>query len=61
LPAGGSFSITFTDPGTYDYHCSGQPDMQGTITVVPGAAVQMGISGERNLESTALRNSRGNG
>ncbi len=61
LPAGGSFSITFTDPGTYDYHCSGQPAMQGTITVVPGVAVQMGISGERSLESTALRNSRGNG
>jgi plastocyanin len=60
LPAGGSFSITFTDPGTYDYHCASHPDMQGTITVVPGVTVQMDTSGERSSESTALSNSRGN-
>jgi len=38
LPADGSFSITFTQPGTYNYHCSGHPDMQGTIVVAHGAS-----------------------
>jgi plastocyanin len=30
---GGTFSFTFTDPGTYDYFCSIHPNMDGTITV----------------------------
>ena len=54
LPAGGSFSITFSDPGTYNYHCSGHPDMQGTITVVVGTAVNLGTSGGPCVESTLL-------
>jgi len=33
LPAGASFSFTFTRPGTYTYHCSIHPAMKGTITV----------------------------
>jgi len=37
LPANGSFSLTFTDPGTYNYHCTAHPYMQGTIIVASGA------------------------
>ena len=60
LPAGGSFRVTFTDPGTYDYHCSGHPDMQGKITVVPGAAVNADKSGKPGLNSP-FKQLRGNG
>ena len=30
---GGTFSFTFTQPGTYPYHCSIHPGMVGTVTV----------------------------
>jgi plastocyanin/predicted lipoprotein with Yx(FWY)xxD motif len=30
---GDSFSFTFTTPGTYAYHCSIHPSMNGTVTV----------------------------
>jgi len=33
LDPGESFSHTFTEPGTYSYHCGFHPQMQGTITV----------------------------
>ncbi len=33
LPDGGSFSFSFSKPGTYTYHCSIHPSMTGTITV----------------------------
>ncbi|HEX6121644.1 MAG TPA: plastocyanin/azurin family copper-binding protein [Ktedonobacterales bacterium] len=31
--SGGTFSFTFTVPGTYHYHCAIHPIMKGTITV----------------------------
>ncbi len=32
-PSGGTFSFTFTKPGTYTYHCTIHPYMKGTIVV----------------------------
>ena len=32
-PSGGSFDFTFTQPGTYTYHCTVHPYMKGTIVV----------------------------
>lgn len=31
----GRFSFTFTQPGTYTYHCTIHPGMVGTVTVTP--------------------------
>lgn len=33
IAAGGTFSHTFTTPGTYTYHCNFHPRMTGTILV----------------------------
>lgn len=30
---GGEFSFTFEEPGTYEYHCSLHPGMDGTVVV----------------------------
>lgn len=35
LMTSGSYTYTFDEPGTYNYHCTPHPDMTGTITVVP--------------------------
>ena len=32
-PSGGTFDFTFTQPGTYSYHCTVHPYMKGTIVV----------------------------
>ncbi|QYB03505.1 cupredoxin domain-containing protein [Rhodococcus sp. USK10] len=31
----GTFTYTFTEPGTYEYTCSLHPDMTGTVVVTP--------------------------
>ena len=33
IPPGGSYSVTFTQPGTYTYHCNNHKGMTGTIMV----------------------------
>ena len=33
LSTGASFTFTFTQPGTYTYHCSIHPSMKGTVVV----------------------------
>lgn len=35
-PAAPPFEATFGTPGTFGYHCSNHPEMQGTVTVAPG-------------------------
>jgi plastocyanin len=35
LATGASYSFTFSQPGTYTYHCSIHPSMTGTIVVQP--------------------------
>lgn len=33
LPSGGTFAHKFTQAGTYAYHCSIHPSMNGVVTV----------------------------
>ncbi len=33
IAGGGTFSFTFTEPGTYQYHCTPHQGMDGTVTV----------------------------
>jgi plastocyanin len=33
LQKGGSFTFTFSTPGTYAYYCTVHPNMTGTVTV----------------------------
>ncbi len=35
IPPGGTYSYTFTAPGTFDYYCQYHPWMTGTVTVLP--------------------------
>lgn len=35
IPAGGSFSVTFDEPGEYPYFCDIHPTMTGTVIVRP--------------------------
>jgi amicyanin len=39
LDQGESYTLTFTEPGTYDYLCTPHPSMTGRIVVVPAAVV----------------------
>jgi plastocyanin len=34
IPPGGTFTVTFTQAGSYAYHCTMYPDMTGTIRVL---------------------------
>jgi len=36
IPTGGSFTYTFTQPGTHNYYCTVHPWMTGTIVVTSG-------------------------
>ncbi|MBI5959460.1 MAG: cupredoxin domain-containing protein [Chloroflexi bacterium] len=36
IAAGGTFSFTFTEPGTYVYHCAPHSGMDGTVIVTAG-------------------------
>ena len=36
IPTGGSFTYTYTQPGTYNYYCTVHPWMTGTIVVTSG-------------------------
>ncbi len=33
LPAGGTFSYTFEERGTFEYYCTIHPNMEGTVVV----------------------------
>jgi plastocyanin len=33
MPTGDTFSYTFNDKGSFDYHCGIHPSMKGTVTV----------------------------
>ncbi|WP_349307285.1 plastocyanin/azurin family copper-binding protein, partial [Rhodococcus sp. IEGM 1379] len=33
LKKSGTYTATFTEPGTYDYTCTPHPDMRGTVVV----------------------------
>ncbi|NMM87876.1 copper-binding protein [Rhodococcus sp. SRB_17] len=33
LKKSGTYTVTFTEPGTYDYTCTPHPDMRGTVVV----------------------------
>ena len=35
LSSGGTYTFTFSTPGTYTYHCSIHPNMVGTIVINP--------------------------
>lgn len=39
VPAGGTYSFTFDQPGTFTYHCEHHKNIEGVIVVVPSAAV----------------------
>ena len=35
LGSGATYTVKFTAPGTYNYHCAIHPNMVGTIVVAP--------------------------
>lgn len=37
IAGGGTFSFTFTEPGTYEYHCTPHDGMDGTVVVTASA------------------------
>jgi plastocyanin len=52
LNAGGTFSFTFTTPGTYTYHCAFHSSMTGTIVVV-GPTTPTAIAPTRTFTRTS--------
>ena len=53
LDEGESYSLTFTEPGTFAYLCSPHPFMTGTVTVV-AAAVAPGPSASAEIPNVAV-------
>lgn len=52
LDPGETFSHTFTEPGTYTYHCGFHPEMQGTIKVTAAAASPTAATPAANQEAS---------
>jgi plastocyanin len=53
LQAGGSFSYTFSTPGTFDYSCTIHPTMHGKVTVL--AALPPGFPPGQPLNAVVVR------
>jgi amicyanin len=53
LEQGESYTLTFTEPGTYDYLCTPHPTMTGRIVVVPAAAATAAPTPAPTAEATA--------
>lgn len=56
LNPGATFSFTFNQPGTFDYHCMIHPFMTGSITVVSsasGSAASPNVSAPRKTQPPA--------
>jgi plastocyanin len=55
ISPGASYSLTFSDPGTFNYECTIHPGMRGSVTVlaVPAATLQLRLSGRRTGRGTA--------
>ena len=56
LAQGESYSVTFTEPGTYDYLCTPHPSMTGRIVVAPPTvpASAMPSAGGDSLPDVAM-------
>lgn len=53
IDGGGSWSYTFTEPGTYSFYCEVHPSMQGTVTVVPAGTTTTAPTGHQMPTTTA--------